>query len=249
LGETPTFLSLTLIATVLASGYILWNCSILSSKMRAQTFYIASATMSVAALLWILLDNVGVLPHRVQSARLLLILIYRGWVVIGTALSSVVLILVDMGAGTKLPIRHRTRSFVSSPYLLRGLCLSVSISFISTEIGKVAHDAEMRQFFLQSGYPVWFLYFIMAAETLGAVGLFFPRTLLLAAFGLTVIMAGAIRTHLRNRDPFSDSLEALHLLVLLVCIILIRLLGEGALPSRSSATGEPRFGQITPIRE
>ena len=196
--------------------------------------------MSFAALLWILLGSIGLLSGRLESAKLLLILIYRGWVVIGTAISSVVLTLVDMGAGTRLRTRNATRSFVSSPYLLRGLCLSVSISFICTEIGKVAHDAEMREFFVQSGYPVWFLYFVILAETFGAVGLFFPRTLLAAAFGLTLIMAGAISTHLRNRDPFSDSLEALHLLVLLVCIILIRLLGERALPSPSSETGVVR---------
>jgi len=240
LSETSKFLSLTFIAAVVAFGYILWGCSILSSKTRVQTFYIASATISFAALLWILLDSIGVLPRRVQSQELLLILIYRGWVVIGTAISSVVLILMDMAAGTTFRFREATRSFVSSPYLLRGVSLSVSISFICTEIGKVAHHAEMREFFVQSGYPVWFLYLVIAAETRGAVGLFFPRTLLAAASGLTLIMAGAISTHLRNRDPFPDSLEALHLLVLLACIIVIRLLGERALPSQSSETGAVR---------
>ena len=37
------------------------------------------------------------------------------------------------------------------------------------------------------------------------------------------IMAGAIRTHAHNGDPFSDSLEAVHLLILLACIVTIRL--------------------------
>jgi uncharacterized membrane protein YphA (DoxX/SURF4 family) len=100
----------------------------------------------------------------------------------------------------------------------------VSISFICTEIGKMAHDAEMREFFMQSGYPVWFLYFTMTAETIGSVGLLIRKTRILAAAGLTVIMTGAILTHLHNGDPFSDSLEALHLLVPLVCIVIIHLL-------------------------
>lgn len=34
-------------------------------------------------------------------------------------------------------------------------------------------------------------------------------------------MAGAIGTHYRNGDPFTDSLEALHLLIILTCIIVI----------------------------
>jgi len=71
--------------------------------------------------------------------------------------------------------------------------------FICTEIGKVTHDAEMQQFFIQSGYPVWFLYFVIATETSGAIGLFFPRTLLAAAFGLTLIMAG--RDHYSPAQP------------------------------------------------
>jgi putative oxidoreductase len=82
----------------------------------------------------------------------------------------------------------------------------------------------MQQFFQQSGYPVWLLYFIIAGESARAIGLLVSRSLLPAAFGLAVIMVGAIRTHFHNHDPFSDSLEAVHLLILLACIIVIRLL-------------------------
>jgi hypothetical protein len=35
------------------------------------------------------------------------------------------------------------------------------------------------------------------------------------------MMAGAIGTHWHNGDPFEDSLDAFHLLVLLVCILLL----------------------------
>jgi uncharacterized membrane protein YphA (DoxX/SURF4 family) len=138
------------------------------------------------------------------------------------------LILADVGGTAKVRIRDATRSFVTSPDLLNGVCVSVSLSFVCTEVGKLAHDADMRQFFLQSGYSVWFLYFTMVAETCGAIGLLFRKTLLTAAFGLMIIMAGAISTHLHNRDPFSDSLEALHLLTLLMCIVLIRSFGKRA---------------------
>jgi hypothetical protein len=116
------------------------------------------------------------------------------------------------------------RAFVTSPAVLNGLCFSVSLSFVCTEAGKLAHLADMRHFFVLSGYPVSFLYFIMVVETVGAFGLLMSRTVIPAAIGLMAIMVGAIRTHAHNGDPFSDSLEALHLLVLLACILVVRLL-------------------------
>jgi hypothetical protein len=236
LNETSTFLWLTLTATLLASACILGSWSTLSSKIMARAFYFASALMSIVILLWIILETTGIVPQATVSTKLFQILIFRGWMVIGAAIGAVLLILLDVGTGTRLRIRDATRSFITSPCLVSGLCVSVSISFLGTEIGKVAHEADMRQFFVQSGYSVWFLYFIMIAETCGAIGLFFTSTQLTAAFGLTIIMVGAIGTHARNRDPFSDSLEALHLLVLLVCIVLICLLGKRAL-AHSDDTG------------
>ncbi|MGD9560904.1 MAG: DoxX family protein [Pyrinomonadaceae bacterium] len=110
-------------------------------------------------------------------------------------------------------------AFTRSPYLLKGLCLSVACSFLATEIGKLAHDAEMRLFFLSSGYPIWLLYFVILAETLGSIGLFVEKTVVPAAIGLCILMVGAIYTHFSNGDPFSSSMEALHLLLLLVCVI------------------------------
>jgi len=197
----------------------------------ARTFYLVCAVLSFAALLCILLGLLGILPKSGSYVRLFQILIYRGWLVIGTGIASVLLILVGTRSRTKVTSGNDAiRSFVTSPYLLRGICLSVALSFICTEIGKLAHDADMRQFFLQSGLPVWFLYFIIFAETVGAIGLLVQRTVVPAALGLALIMAGAIGTHLHNRDPFSDSLEALHLLVLLICIVLIRLLRGRVLP-------------------
>lgn len=223
LGETSAFLFLTLTATIIVSGSILWNRSVRNSQVMAWIFFIAAAVLSLASLLCILLDVSRNLPESTEFDWWLRILIYRCWLVIGTGISSVFLILLNMGTGARWQVGNdATRSFVTSPYLLRGLCLSVAISFIGTEIGKVAHDADMRQFFAQSGYSVWFLYFIIVAETVGALGLLVPRTMLPAALGLSLVMIGAILTHLRNHDPFSDSLEALHLLMLLVCILLIR---------------------------
>lgn len=244
MGETSMILALTLIATVLAVACILWQRSILGSETTARIFYVITAVMSFAAWLWIVLSSIGMLPRILESTTLLLVLIYRGWIVIGTALGSVLLMLVDQGAGPSFRKRDVIRSFISSPFLLRGLCLSVSISFICTEIGKLSHDADMRQFFLQSGYPLWFLYFVITAESVGALGLLFPRTRMAAAFGLALIMVGAISTHLHNRDPFSDALEALHLLLLLTCIVLIRFSAKRTLPQGSGENDTVRTAEI-----
>lgn len=224
MGETPIFLVLTLAATCFVLVFIVWNRSVPNSQAVARGFYFLSLFLSSAALLYVLLD-VFVIPVNTGGGLLLRVLIYRGWLVIGTGVSSALLILLNAFVGPRSPVNtDAIRSFVTSPYLLRGICLSVAISFLATEIGKLAHDADMRQFFVQSGYPVWFLYFIIAAETVGAISLLLPKKTLPAALSLAAIMLGAIYTHYRNRDPFSDSLEALHLLVLLACIVVILLL-------------------------
>jgi uncharacterized membrane protein YphA (DoxX/SURF4 family) len=239
LSETSTFILLTMTATVFVFGGILWNRSIRNSRLMAQTFYVTAAVLSFGALLCILLNVSGMLAESAEFDWWLRILIYRAWLIIGTAISSVLLILMDMRVVKRVQIASdATRSFVTSPYLLRGLCLSVAMSFLCTEIGKVAHDADMRQFFVQSGYPAWFLYFIIVAETIGAVGLLVRKTMLPTALALSLIMTGAILTHLRNHDPFSDSLEALHLLMLLTCIVLIRQLRSRIQPRTSSVTGD-----------
>ncbi len=110
----------------------------------------------------------------------------------------------------------RASAFAASEWTLRGLCVSTALAFLATEVGKLAHDAEMRSFFTASGYPVWFLYAVIAFETLCSVGLLEPRVRLVAASGLALDMVGAIVTHARNGDPVSDSFEAMHLLATLV---------------------------------
>jgi uncharacterized membrane protein YphA (DoxX/SURF4 family) len=186
-------------------------------------------------LLLSLLSPFGVLAGTLYN-HIFRILIFRGWIVIGTALS--VSLFISLNAVDNPESRFGSpavRAFITSTYVLTGICFSVAIAFICTEMGKLRHDAEMRQFFLQSGYPVWFLYFVIVCETLGSIGLLIPRTLLPAAVGLSILMLGAIRTHIHNGDPFSDSLVALHVLILLVSIIVIHLCRSKVLVSENSA--------------
>ena len=234
-GDTSSFFLLTLAATVICGVVVAANRSPSRAEGMARGFFLLAVALSLAALVLVLAGTSGLVPENAAYARWLRLLLFRGWLVIGMGVSSALLALLSYVPGTRQTVgREAVRSFLASPYLLKGLCFSVSVSFFCVEIGKLSHDADMRQFFLQSGYSVAFMYFVMLAETAGAVGLFFPRTTLPAALGLIVLMMGAIRTHVHNRDPFSDSIEAVHLLILLACIIVVRVLGGRMSPLRGS---------------
>jgi DoxX-like protein len=221
-GQSATFFVLTAAMAVAAAGWAVLNRSVAASRNFARGFYIVSVTLSMAALLWILAGMLGV-PRGANYALVLKWLLFRGWIVVGVGLAAAglsIFCVASKGCGDAV------RTFVTSSFVLKGLCFSVAMSFFCVEIGKLSHDAEMRQFFLQSGYTVGFMYCIMAAEIAGAVGLLLRPTVLPAAIGLMAIMAGAVRTHAHNGDPFSDSLEAAHLLILLACIVVLRLLAS-----------------------
>jgi hypothetical protein len=147
--------------------------------------------------------------------------------VVGVALASVIML-----AGRR-PV---VRAFVASPDVLRGLRVSLALSFLITEVAKLAHDAEMRQFFVESGYPVWFLYATITAETLGSIAVLASRRLVApATAGLAAIMIGAIYTHRHNGDPFEQSLEATHLLAVAACTFVLDRCQKAGSRSRGSA--------------
>ncbi|HJR73903.1 MAG TPA: DoxX family protein [Luteimonas sp.] len=135
-------------------------------------------------------------------------------------LTGIAIVLAGIAAvgrhGTDAP--SPASAFAFRPETVAGLSVYVALGFFAFEIGKAAHDAEMRQFFLSSGLPVWFMYAVMAAEIAGAVGLMFERSRPYAALWLAAIMVGAIGTHVRNGDPFSDSLDALRMLLVTLSI-------------------------------
>ena len=224
MNETAKFFLLTLLATITVLAFVLSNQSMGTATRLARGLYILSLILGLGGLVNTILAASGASSGRVY----ILInraLTYPGWLVTGTGISSVALKLTNaIGDFRARLTSEAVRSFASSTYLLKALCLSASFFLFAAEIGKSAHDAEMRQFFWQSGYPIWFMYFLSSAETLGAIGLLVAKTRVPAAVGLTVIMLGAIYTHYHNGDPFSDSLDAAHLLILLACIVSMSLL-------------------------
>jgi uncharacterized membrane protein YphA (DoxX/SURF4 family) len=224
MNQTNLFFVFTILATVLCFLFVISSRSVASSEKKARWFYFFCVALSLTALAANLLSVSGLLPMKGTLGTIYQALIFRLWIVTGMGIVSMVLSLLR--EFRSFASNHTIRSFVASPYVLRGICFSVSISFLAVEIGKLTHDADMRQFFLDSGLPVWFLYFVIVAETLGAIGLFLRKLILPAAFGLAILMVGAIFTHYNNGDPFSDSIEAFHLLILLICIIVIRLIHQ-----------------------
>ncbi len=70
----------------------------------------------------------------------------------------------------------------------------MSIGFIAAGYPKVTGDPMVVTGFAQAHLPLWFVYFIGVAELAGAIGLWIPKLFKYAAYGLWIILAGAIVT-------------------------------------------------------
>jgi len=116
---------------------------------------------------------------------------------------------------------------------LWAISVSIGNSFIVATIGKSMNMPYMIGFFKQSGYAIWFLYFIMIAESAGALGIFLHFRFKMgpiASVGLVLIMLGAIYTHWHNNDPFSDSYAAVSQLINLSLILSLYYLEKQVTP-------------------
>jgi uncharacterized membrane protein YphA (DoxX/SURF4 family) len=116
------------------------------------------------------------------------------------------------GALFGLAARRRDyREFLTSPMILRALCMMLAFTFALAGTGKAFSMAPMTEFFTQSGYSVAFLKFIVIAEILGGIGLLLPWAIPAALIGLTIDMFGAVLT-------LNDSTGAIGLLIRLVVV-------------------------------
>src|SRR5262245_48093242 len=182
MDETARFFLLLGVTTALAAGAILALRSEAAAG-RAARLFLWLCVIPAAA---ILIERVAAAMGLTPSGRL----VESGfvpvrWIVLGVAAASGLLASVAPG---RVP-------FPRSAWTLRGLCAFTALGYLAIEAGKLAHDAEMREFFIGSGYPVWTMYAVMAAEVLGAIGLLVPRTRFPAAAVLSLLMLGAIGTH------------------------------------------------------
>jgi len=184
------------------------------SRRFVGLFWIVTVALSAADFLGSAGRSLKVLPPGLLSTLASALLTYRLFVPLGVAAAAVAL---------AAPARRRPvlGALVFSPRLRGALRLSIALSYAGFELGKAMHPAEMRQFFADSGLPPWLNPAIIAGETVLAAALFWPAAEIAAAVGLGLILVGAIATHARNGDPFSDSLDALHLLVLLAGLAIL----------------------------
>lgn len=220
--QVSTFLLLTSAATVTFLVIVLTSRASGGARLATGVFAY-SLFISLTAFAVTLARTLQLLPPGILSPFLTQALIYRGWIPIGAGLA---------GAGLIGALKYRVvagervttaAAFSYSPRLLQALCLSASLSYFAVEVGKVTHDADMRRFFQDSGLPAWANYAVIVAELIGASALFHRALRVPAAIGLSVLMIGGILTHAHNGDPFTDSLEALHLLLMLGSILVIAL--------------------------
>jgi uncharacterized membrane protein YphA (DoxX/SURF4 family) len=94
----------------------------------------------------------------------------------------------------------------------------LAFTFALAGIGKAFSFVPMTEFFVQSGYSVAFLKFIVIAEIFGGIGLLLPWAVLPALIGLAVDMFGAVLTHIHNGDPLNDSTGAIGMLIRLMAV-------------------------------
>lgn len=107
---------------------------------------------------------------------------------------------------------------------LRAVSITIANTFMVVTLDKSLSMPYMLVFFKQSCYAIWFLYFIMGAEPLAAIGILFHSKLKtgpLAAFGLMIVMLVAVYTHIHHHDPVSASFEAFIQLANLSLLLLI----------------------------
>jgi uncharacterized membrane protein YphA (DoxX/SURF4 family) len=204
-----TFITHLLVSWVVGAALCAWARRRHHEAGLSKTFAVLATLAGIASLLLVAARSVGSDSLR-QLARTALqpLPVVSTWIV-GWALAFAVAAFVGK----------------SNPRIARvaatGAALFAAASFFGFEIGKLAHDAEMRQFFVASGLPVWSMYVVMAVETIAAVLLLFERARPLAAAVLVTVMLGAIGTHWHNGDPWSDSSDAIRMLLLAVAILLL----------------------------
>src|SRR6266404_6251754 len=80
---------------------------------------------------------------------------------------------------------------------------------------------KVKPMFVQYGYAAWFATFIGVCEALGGLGVLVPRVAGLAAACLSVIMVGAVYTHVSHHE-FTHALTPLVLFLLLAWVSYVR---------------------------
>lgn len=98
--------------------------------------------------------------------------------------------------------------------VFRVLAGLVGLVFLLAGGAKLAGQEAMVESFTRFGLPIFFMYFIGAAEVMGAIGLQLTKFAKWAAGGLLLIMIGAVGIHLMF-DPAPKAVPAIVIAALL----------------------------------
>lgn len=75
--------------------------------------------------------------------------------------------------------------------------------------------------FAEWGYPSWFRFVVGAGELVGGVMLLIPSVRFMGCLVLSVILEGAILTHVINHDPMAESIAAPVTLMLVIVVAIV----------------------------
>jgi hypothetical protein len=104
----------------------------------------------------------------------------------------------------------------------RVLLVVVTLGFLFTGFFKLSGAQMMVDNFIRWGYPIWFMYTVAVLEVLGVIGLYVRQARTWALIGLSVLMVGAIGTHLLNGEAFAVAPSTILLVSLLTLLFLDR---------------------------
>lgn len=94
------------------------------------------------------------------------------------------------------------------------LRILISLGFLLASLGKLTNNLSVIDMFQQWGFPAGFHFIIGILELLLAIAILIPKTLRYAMIGSTVILIGAIGTHIVN-DPIGQLIRPIIFLLIL----------------------------------
>ena len=119
------------------------------------------------------------------------------------------------------------------------LLILTSVLFLYSGYSKVTAVPEVIQGFQTAHLPIWFMYFIGVCEILGAIGLLIRKLQRMAAYGLFIILAGAIVTS----ALFVNMLTALFPLIVAIILGSVVWLGKKKAHQASSANAATKTSE------
>lgn len=121
-------------------------------------------------------------------------------------------------------------------YLIIALKVIVGLSILNVWLLRSGRQTQWRggkadslkEEFKAYGLPLWFMWIIGGLKVAFAVGLLtsifltgYPALETYSAFGIAILMLGAVSMHIKVKDPLKKSLPALTFLVLSLAIAML----------------------------